>query len=43
MMAANVDDNGREGLATASWWTVDHSYEPRLEVRATPLVEHCIH
>ena len=41
-MTASPDDNGRDSLTAASWWTVDRSQEPPLQVGATPLVEKCM-
>jgi len=41
-MTASVNANGRAGLTASSWWTVNRTQKPPLQVGATPLVENCI-
>jgi hypothetical protein len=41
-MTAPTDHGGRQDLTAQTWWTVDRSLEPPLEVGATALVEKCV-
>lgn len=41
-MTAPTNNEGRQGLNAASWWTVNRSNEPPLQMGATLLVEKCV-